>query len=67
VSERGGKPKREAIPNKMTREEADRLRALLRSTRSAEYDPSGLQRVGRVIAQAKLNEGVNKKMSKESE
>jgi hypothetical protein len=51
----------------MTQEEAERLRALLRSTRPAEYDPSGLQRVGRAIAHAKLKADVNKKVSKESE
>jgi hypothetical protein len=67
VSERGGERKREAIPNKLPSEEAARLRALLLSTRPAEYDPSGLQRVGRAIAHAKLKADVNKKVSKESE
>ena len=37
----------------MTREEAERLRALLRDTRPADYhEPSALQRVGKAIAQA---------------
>jgi hypothetical protein len=41
--------------------EAERLRALLRDTRPADYYvPSALQRVGTVIAKAKLNSGVNK-------
>ena len=63
VLERRGdeKPKRDQPSNEMTREEAERLRALLRGTRAADYQPSGLQRVGAVIAQAKLNSGVNKK------
>ena len=51
MSERGDEPKRES-PNKMTREEAERLRALLRDTRPADYRPSPLQRVGIAIAQA---------------
>jgi hypothetical protein len=53
VSERGGERKREAIPNKMTPEEAARLRALLRSTKVADMDdPVARQRVGRAIAWA---------------
>jgi hypothetical protein len=47
VSERGGERKRDQPWNKMTPEEAERLRALLRDTRPAGYDPSGLQRVGK--------------------
>ena len=39
---------------KMSWKEAQRLRALLRATRPADYDPSGLQRVGKAIAQASL-------------
>jgi hypothetical protein len=46
----------------MTPKEAERLRQLLRGTKAADlYEPSALQRVGRVIAKAKLNSGVNKK------
>ena len=53
VSERGGEPKRDQPPNKMTREEAERLRALLRGTKAADlHDPFARQRVGRAIAQA---------------
>jgi CheY-like chemotaxis protein len=52
VSESGGGPKRAKPSNQMPREEAERLRALLRGTRPADYEPSGLQRVGKAIAQA---------------
>jgi hypothetical protein len=39
--------------NRMTREEAERLRELLRSTDPAELaEPSVLQRIGRAIARA---------------
>jgi hypothetical protein len=40
------------MPSSMSWEEAQRLRALLRATRPADYDPSALQRIGRAIAQA---------------
>jgi hypothetical protein len=57
VSERGGERKRDQPPNKMTQEEAERLRALLRSTRSADYlNPSDRQWVGKVISEA-INRG----------
>ena len=53
MSERGGEPKRDQPPNKMTREEAERLRALLRGTNAADLnDPFARQRVGTAIAQA---------------
>lgn len=54
VSERSEKPKRQDQPaNRMTPEEAERLRALLRGTGPADYqDPSALQRIGREIARA---------------
>jgi len=53
MSERGDEPKRDQPPNKMTREEAERLRALLRGTKAADLnDPFARQRVGRAIAQA---------------
>jgi hypothetical protein len=67
VSERG-EPKREQPSNKMTREEAERLRALLRSTKAADLnDPLARQRIGRAIAWAiergppKLNSHATKK------
>ena len=53
MSERGGEPKRDQPPNKMIREEAERLRALLRGTKAADLnDPLARQRVGRAIAWA---------------
>jgi predicted dehydrogenase len=53
MSERGEEPKRDHPLNKMTREEAERLRALLRGTKAADLnDPFARQRVGRAIAQA---------------
>jgi hypothetical protein len=54
VSAAGDKQERERQPaNKMTREEAERLRGLLRRGRPAELsDVSVLQRIGRAIARA---------------
>jgi hypothetical protein len=53
VSEPGGKPKRDQPANKMTREEAERLRELLRGTKPADLvEPSVLQRIGKAIARA---------------
>ena len=52
MSASGGGPKRAKPSNQMPREEAERLRALLRGTRPADYDVSGLQRIGKAIAQA---------------
>jgi hypothetical protein len=63
-----GEPKREQPSNKMTREEAERLRALLRSTKAADLnDALARQRIGRAIAWAiergppKLNSRATKK------
>jgi hypothetical protein len=54
VSAAGDKREREQQPaNRVTREEAERLRELLRRTEPAELtDPSVLQRIGRAIARA---------------
>ena len=54
VSVAGDKRERKQQPaNKMTREEAERLRELLRDTKPADFaDPSALQRIGRAIARA---------------
>jgi hypothetical protein len=53
VSERGGEPKRDQPSNRMTREEAERLRQLLRGTKPADLnDATVRQRVGRAIAWA---------------
>ena len=54
VSVAGDKRERKQQPaNKMTREEAERLRELLRRTKPAELDdPSVPQRIGRAIARA---------------
>jgi hypothetical protein len=46
-------PERVIPANQMSKDDAERLRALLRRTEPADLsDPSVLQRVGRVIAQA---------------
>jgi len=54
VSAAGDKREREQQPaNKMTREEAERLRELFRGTKPAKLeDLSVLQRIGRAIARA---------------
>ena len=54
MSVAGDKRERKQQPaNKMTREEAERLRELLRRTEPAELaDPSVPQRIGRAIARA---------------
>jgi CheY-like chemotaxis protein len=52
VSEGGDRHKRAKPSDKMPRKEAERLWALLRGTRPADYDPSGQQRVGKAIAHA---------------
>jgi hypothetical protein len=53
VSAAGDKRERKRPAHKMTREEAERLRALFRGTKPAELDDlSVLQRIGRVIARA---------------
>jgi hypothetical protein len=54
VSAAGDKREREQLPtNKMTREEAEHLRELLRGTKPADLvEPSVLQRIGRAIARA---------------
>jgi hypothetical protein len=49
----GDKPRPAPPTNKMTREEAERLRGLLRGTRPADLnEPTVLLRIGRAIAQA---------------
>jgi hypothetical protein len=59
VSAAGDKRGQEQQPaNKMTREEAERLRELLRGTKPADLaDPSVLQRIGRAIAWAVSKRG----------
>jgi signal transduction histidine kinase len=53
VSAAGDKRERKQPAHKMTREEAERLRELLRDTKPAELeDLSVLQRIGRAIVQA---------------
>jgi hypothetical protein len=54
VSSAGDKRERERQPaNKMSREEAERLRELLRRTKPADLDdPAVLQRIGKAIARA---------------
>jgi len=54
ISVAGDKRERKQQPaNKMTREQAERLRELLRDTKPADFaDPSALQRIGRAIARA---------------
>jgi CheY-like chemotaxis protein len=52
VSDRGDGHRWAKPSNQMPREEAERLWALLRGMRPADYDPSGQQRVGKAIAQA---------------
>src|SRR5215216_2314892 len=53
VSSRRQTRAEEQPANKMTREEAERLRELLRDAKPADFaDPSALQRIGRAIARA---------------
>jgi hypothetical protein len=53
MSDRGAEPKRDQPSNRMSREEAEHLRALLRGTRPADLnEPSVLLRIGRAIGQA---------------
>ena len=48
-----GEPEPVRSATKMSKEDAERLRELLRRTRSADLsDPPVLQRIGRIIAQA---------------
>jgi hypothetical protein len=53
MPERKDKPGRARSVSKMTKEDAERLRELLRRTAPADmYDPSARERVGKEIAKA---------------
>jgi hypothetical protein len=65
VSKRGEKPRRDQPWNKMTQEEAERLRALLRDTKPADFnDDTARQRVGKVIGGA-ISRGPSKPVSRD--